>query len=271
MTRTPKTVAVLAGATVLAAALALTGCSGSAGDTPTSAAPTTSTDALEGSITVYAAASLTTTFTELADEFEKAHPGTTVELTFAGSSDLVTQITEGAPADVFASADEKNMAKLTDAGLVEPSAPVDFATNVLTIAVPPSNPAGVTDFADLAKPGVKTVTCAAQVPCGAATVAVEQATGVTISPVSEESSVTDVLGKVTSGEADAGLVYVTDVAAAGDGVEGIEFPEADQAVNTYPIAPVVDTANPEVARAFVAFVTGEVGRGVFRDAGFGTP
>ena len=137
--------------------------------------------------------------------------------------------------------------------------------------MPPSNPAGVSDFADLAKPDVKTVICAAQVPCGAATSTVEKATGVTISPVSEESSVTDVLGKVTSGEADAGLVYVTDVEAAGDSVTGIDFPEADQAVNTYPIAPVTDTANPAVAEAFVDFVTGEVGQGVLRDAGFGSP
>nr|WP_217271227.1 molybdate ABC transporter substrate-binding protein [Frigoribacterium sp. VKM Ac-2836] len=261
----------MAGATTIAAALALTGCSGSVGDSTTRASPSASADALEGSITVYAAASLTTTFTELAHEFDEAHPGTTVELTFAGSSDLVTQITEGAPADVFASADEKNMAKLTEAGLVESSAPEDFATNVLTIAVPPSNPAGVADLADLARSDVKTVVCAPQVPCGAATVTVEQAAGVTISPVSEESSVTDVLGKVTSGEADAGLVYVTDVEAAGDSVVGVDFAESDQAVNTYPIAPVADTSNPEVARAFVAFVTGEVGRGVLQDAGFGTP
>jgi molybdate transport system substrate-binding protein len=271
MRRTPTIVAAFAGTVALATSLALTGCSGATVDPATSATPTASGSALDGSITVYAAASLKATFTELADEFEKANPGTTVELTFAGSSDLVTQITEGAPADVFASADEKNMAKLTDAGLVGSSSPEDFATNVLTIAVPPSNPAGVTDFADLAKPGVKTVVCAAQVPCGAATVTVEQATGVTISPVSEESSVTDVLGKVTSGEADAGLVYVTDVEAAGDSVEGIDFAEADQAVNTYPIAPVADTADPELAQAFVAYVTGEVGQRVLRDAGFGAP
>ena len=271
MRRIRSNVTTLAGTLAVATALALTGCSGASVDPATSATPTASGSALDGSITVYAAASLKTTFTELADEFEKAHPGATVELTFAGSSDLVTQITEGAPADVFASADEKNMAELTDAGLVDPSASEDFATNVLTIAVPPSNPAGVSDFADLAKPDVKTVICAAQVPCGAATKTVEEATGVTISPVSEESSVTDVLGKVTSGEADAGLVYVTDVEAAGDAVEGIDFPEADQAVNTYPIAPVADTANPEVAEAFVAFVTGEVGQGVLRSAGFGSP
>ena len=237
--------------------------------TPTPTASATS-DELSGSITVYAAASLKTTFTALAEDFEEAHPGTTVELTFAGSSDLVTQLTNGAPGDVFASADEKNMAKLTDADLVEGD-PVDFATNVLQIAVPPSNPAGVETFADLARPGVKTVVCAPQVPCGAATVAVEDATGVALSPVSEESSVTDVLGKVTSGEADAGLVYVTDVIAAGDAVRGITFPESSKAVNTYPIAPLAGSANPAVAAAFAAYVVSAEGQRVLAKAGFGAP
>ncbi len=185
-------------------------------------------------------------------------------------SSLLRAIVTGS-ADVFASADEKNMAKLTDGGLIDTDAPVDFATNVLEIAVPPTNPAGVASFADLAKPEVKTVICAAQVPCGAATVTVEQATGVTITPVSEESSVTDVLGKVTSGEADAGLVYVTDVKAAGDAVKGIEFPESSEAVNTYPIAPVKASANPEAAAAFAAFVTSDAGLKVLAAAGFGTP
>ncbi|MFB2598087.1 molybdate ABC transporter substrate-binding protein [Herbiconiux sp. P17] len=236
-----------------------------------SATATATAPALEGSITVFAAASLKQTFTDLAEHFEAENPGTTVELNFAGSSDLVTQITEGAPADVFASADEKNMAKLTDAALIDPAAPVDFATNVLEIAVPPTNPAGITTFADLAAPGVKLVVCAPQVPCGSATVAVEQASGVTLTPVSEESSVTDVLGKVTSGEADAGLVYVTDVKAAGDAVKGIEFPESGGAVNTYPIAVVKDSSVADVAQAFVDYVAGTVGQGVLADAGFGAP
>jgi molybdate transport system substrate-binding protein len=232
---------------------------------PTDAAP-----ALSGSITVFAAASLKATFTQLATAFEDANPGTTVILNFAGSSDLVTQITEGAPADVFASADLKNMAKLTDADVVAGD-PVDFATNTLEIAVPPGNPAGIENFADLAGADVKLVICAAQVPCGAATVIIEEATGVTLAPVSEESSVTDVLGKVSSGEADAGLVYVTDVAAAGDTVEGIEFDESGEAVNTYPVATLTDSANPEVAAAFAAFVTSKAGLAVFAAAGFGKP
>lgn len=257
--------AVAIGAGILLAASA---CAAPA-STPTPTGSSTADD-LSGSITVYAAASLKTSFTALAEDFEEAYPGTSVELTFAGSSDLVTQLTNGAPGDVFASADEKNMAKLTDAELVEGD-PTDFATNVLQIAVPPSNPAEVETFADLARPGVKTVVCAPQVPCGAATVAVEDATGVALSPVSEESSVTDVLGKVTSGEADAGLVYVTDVIAAGEAVEGIAFDESSKAVNTYPIAPLAGSANPALAAAFAAFVVSADGQRVLADAGFGAP
>jgi molybdate transport system substrate-binding protein len=262
---TNRRTARAAGATITAAVAAvLAACAGA----PPAASPTT--DSLQGSITVFAAASLTGTFSELAAQFEAAHPGTTVELNFAGSADLVTQITEGAPADVFASADEKNMAKLTDADLVDGD-PVDFATNVLEIAVPPTNPAGIETFADLAAPGLKLVICAPEVPCGAATVKVEQASGLTLSPVSEESSVTDVLGKVTSGEADAGLVYVTDVIAAGDAVEGIEFDESAEAVNTYPIAALTDADASNVAAAFVAFITSEAGQPVLSAAGFGLP
>ena len=228
------------------------------------------TSTLSGSITVFAAASLTATFTDLAKSFEGDNPGATIALSFAGSSDLVTQIVNGAPADVFASADTKNMAKLLDAGLLA-SEPIDFATNVLEIAVPPGNPASIATFADLAKPGVKTVVCAPQVPCGAATTAIETATGVDVLPVSEESSVVDVLGKVRSGEADAGLVYVTDVQSAGDKVQGIPFDEASAAVNTYPIATVRDTANAEVAAAFIKYVTGPEGQAVLEAAGFGAP
>jgi molybdate transport system substrate-binding protein len=252
---------------VVIAALALSGCAAQPAAAPTASA---TADSLEGSITVFAAASLTATFTDLADRFEAEHPGATVELNFAGSSDLVTQITEGAPADVFASADAKNMAKVTDAAL-NAGEPVDFATNVLEIAVPPGNPADIGNFADLADPDVKLVVCAPAVPCGAATVAVETATGVTLAPVSEESAVTDVLGKVTSGEADAGLVYVTDVIGAGDAVEGIEFDESGEAVNTYPIVALGDSDAPDVAQAFVDFVASAAGQKVLAAAGFATP
>ena len=240
-----------------AAAAGLAGCAAPAGDAGKT-------------LTVFAAASLKGPFTALAEEFEAAHPGTTVTLSFAGSSDLATQISQGAPADVFASADEKNMAKLGDAGLVDGS-PRDFATNVLTIAVPPGNPASIASFADLAKPGVKTVICAAQVPCGAATKRLEQETGTTLTPVSEESAVTDVLGKVVSGEADAGLVYVTDVLAAGNKVQAVPFPESAQAVNTYPIAAVRTGKNKDLTAAFIEAVTGPDGQRLLRGAGFGTP
>ncbi|NQD87486.1 molybdate ABC transporter substrate-binding protein [Paenarthrobacter sp. CM16] len=257
-------------ALLLAGALstALAGC---AADISTPAAPSAGASSpLSGEITVFAAASLKTTFTQLAQDFEAKNPGTKVNLSFAGSSDLVTQISQGAPADVFASADTKNMTKLADAQLVEGTA-VNFATNILEIAVPPGNPASISSFADLAKPGVKVVTCASQVPCGAATEAVEKASGTTLSPVSEESSVTDVLGKVTSQEADAGLVYVTDIKGAGSKVKGIPFPESDKAVNTYPIAAVGTSKKKELAAAFIAMVTGDDGRKILADAGFGTP
>ncbi|MHC5795399.1 molybdate ABC transporter substrate-binding protein [Lacisediminihabitans sp. FW035] len=244
--------------------LAVAGCSAPAAPAPST---TPSKDSLNGSITVFAAASLTKTFGELATKFEAAHPGVTVSTSFAGSADLVAQITAGAPADVFASADTKNMAKVST--LV--GTPVDFATNVLEIAVPPGNPAKIASFADLAKPGVKTVVCAPAVPCGAATVAIETSAGVTLTPVSEENAVTDVLGKVSSGEADAGLVYVTDVKGAGSSVTGIPFPESSTAVNTYPIATIAASKNATVAKAFVDFVTGKVGRSVLAKAGFGAP
>ena len=254
----------------IAIAVAVIAGSSACSSTAPAAPSTTSTAALSGSITVFAAASLTGTFTALATKFEAKHRGTTVELSFAGSADLVTQITNGAPADVFASADTKNMTKLIDANLVE-GRPVDFATNVLEIAVPPGNPASIATFADLAKPGVRTVVCAPQVPCGSATIAVERASGVSLTPVSEESAVTDVLGKVSSGEADAGLVYVTDVKAAGSKVTGITFPESSAAVNTYPIAMLTGSANAALAKAFIGYVTGAIGQEEFAAAGFGKP
>ncbi|MFJ6416628.1 molybdate ABC transporter substrate-binding protein [Paeniglutamicibacter sp. NPDC091659] len=264
-----KNIAAVFVAGSLAAGLA--GCSTtSAGSPSPSSSGAIASTGLSGSITVFAAASLKSTFTELATDFEAKHPGTKITLSFAGSSDLVTQITQGAPADVFASADTKNMAKLADAKLVG-GTPVDFATNVLEIAVPPSNPASIAAFADLAKPGIKVVICAPQVPCGAATKTVEEASGTTLKPVSEEASVTDVLGKVTSGEADAGLVYVTDVKGAGDKVKGITFPESAKAVNTYPIATVETSKNKELAAAFIDTVTGSEGKKVLTNAGFGTP
>lgn len=246
-------------AAALSVAALLAGCSPTASDAPSSAA-----------VTVFAAASLKTTFTELGARYEAENPGTTVTFNFAGSSDLVAQLAQGAPADVFASADTDTMTKASDEGLVAGS-PVNFAANTLTIVTPPGNPKGIATFADLAKPGTQVVVCAPQVPCGSATEKVERAAGVELSPVSEESAVTDVLGKITSGQADAGLVYVTDAAGAGDKVTAVAFPESAEAVNTYPIAVLKEAANPRAAQAFIDLVTGPAGQDVLTTAGFTAP
>nr|WP_240894868.1 molybdate ABC transporter substrate-binding protein [Kineococcus siccus] len=251
---------------MLVGTLLLAACGGGSGDpaasvpAPPSAAPVT--------ITVFAAASLTGTFTRLGEQFEARTPGVRVTFSFAGSSDLASQVLAGAPADVFASADQANMAKVAE---LTAGRPVDFATNVLEIATPPGNPARITSLADLARPGLDVVVCAPQVPCGAAASTVEAAAGVDLRPVSEESSVTDVLGKVTSGEADAGLVYATDVAGAGDAVTGVTFPESAGAVNTYPVAALSGSAHPGAAAAFRDFVTSPEGRATLAAAGFGAP
>lgn len=221
-------------------------------------------------ITVFAAASLKGTFTEIGKQFEAEHDGVTVKFNFAGSSDLVAQIQQGAPADVFASADTNNMDKATGDDLVE-GAPVDFAKNSLEIATPPDNPAHVDSLDDLTSSDVKVVVCATAVPCGAAAAGVEKAAGIDIKPVSEEQSVTDVLGKVSSGEADAGLVYVTDVKAAGDQVHGVTFPESADVINTYPIAALSGSRHAELAKAFAAYVGGPKGQSVLAAAGFAKP
>ena len=220
-------------------------------------------------ITVFAAASLNSTFTELGNRFEKDYPGTKVTFNFAGTSDLVAQLIQGAPADVFASADAGIMTEAVDAGLIA-GHPVNFASNTLTIVTPPGNARQIDSFADLADAETQVVVCAPQVPCGSATENLEQATGVTLTPVSEESSVTDVLGKITSGQADAGLVYITDATEAGSKVAVIPFPESSSVVNTYPIAVLRESANPSRARAFVDLVTSPSGQAVLDVAGFGS-
>lgn len=221
-------------------------------------------------LNVFAAASLTSSFEQLGESFEESHDGVNVEFNFTGSSDLVAQIQGGSPADVFASADEANMDKLT-ADDLQGSDPELFATNTLEIATPPDNPADVQGLEDLADPDINLVICAPEVPCGAASQAVAEAAGVTLEPDSEEQSVTDVLGKVTSGEADAGLVYVTDVIAAGDDVQGIEFPESKSVVNNYPIATVGESEDADLAQEFVDLVLSDEGQQVLTDAGFGQP
>lgn len=224
----------------------------------------------ERTLTLFAAASLTDTFTDLAETFEDQHEGVTVELSFGGSSALVSQLQEGAPADVFAAADEKTMQVAADDDLLAGEA-IPFATNTLVVVTPPDNPAGVQGLADLARPDVETVVCAPQVPCGAAAESLEEAAGVDISPASEEQAVTDVLAKVVAGEADAGLVYVTDAESAGDDVETIEVPEAADVVNTYPIAALADARHTDLAQDWITLVTGDDGQQMLADAGFGAP
>ena len=220
-------------------------------------------------LTVYAAASLAPSFAVLADEFEAAHDGVAVRLSTGGSSDLATQIDQGAPADVFAAADRRVMADLRSHGLVD--RPAVFATNTLRVAVPPDNPAGITSFADLADPDVALVTCAPAVPCGSAAQRLAKRVGVPLRPVSEEQSVTDVLNKVRTGEADAGLVYVTDVTAAEGAVAQVPVPEAAEVVNRYPVATVTETGRPGLAAQFVELLLSERGREVLREHGFGAP
>ena len=245
-----------------ASAVLLTGC-GSGG----TSAPATQAAAPQ-TLTVLAAASLTETFNALGKQFETDHPGVSVKFNYAGSSDLAQQIVNGAPADVFASASDATMKTVTDAKLTA-AKPVTFAKNVLQIATPPGNPRKIATFADLAKPDVKVVVCAPQVPCGAAAQKIEKATGVTLKPVSEEADVKSTLGKVTSGDADAGLVYVTDVSAAGAQVQGVSFPEAGQATTNYPIAVLKDAPQAELAQQFVDVVTGADGQQALKAAGFG--
>jgi molybdate transport system substrate-binding protein len=252
-----KTSCRLALATVLSLAL-LSGCASS------------NTPSTPSKIIVFAAASLKKSFTEIGEQLKTDNPGADVEFSFAGSSDLVTQLSQGAPADVFASADTANMNKAAQAGLLAGN-PVNFASNTLTIAVAPGNPKSITSFRDLAKPGLSVVVCAPQVPCGSATQKVEQATGVKLAPVSEESSVTDVLNKVLTGQADAGLVYGTDALAAGSKVQSVPFPESAAAVNTYPIAVLQESRNADLARKFIDAVTGAAGQKVLTANGFAKP
>ena len=219
---------------------------------------------------MYAASSLTSTFTELGKQFEADHKGVKVKFSFGGSSDLVAQLQQGAPADVFASADTANMDKATGDDLVEGD-PVDFASNTLEIAVPPDNPAKVTDFADLAKAGTKVVVCAPEVPCGAAAQKVEQASGVDHQAGQRGAVRHRRPRQGGTGEADAGLVYVTDVKAAGDKVKGITFPESSSAVNTYPIAALADSKNTGPGAAVRRPRHRRAGQQVLADAGFAKP
>lgn len=253
--------------------LLLAGCGGRGEEDSAAAQSSSQSDvnsAKERTLTVFAAASLQKPFEQIGKNFEESHPGVTVRFSFGGSSGLVAQLSNGAPADVLATANEATMEKAVADDLIRGD-PKPFVSNTLQIVVPADNPAHISSLTDLTDTAAKVVLCAPVVPCGAASLKVEKDAGIDIKPVSEEQSVTDVLGKVRSGEADAGLVYLTDVAGAGAEVRGIDFPEAKSAVNVYPIAPLKTATDATLADKFVATVAGPEGLRVLSEAGFAAP
>jgi len=232
-------------------------------------APQTSTSgsAVAGSVVVFAASSLTEAFTAIGAAFQVANPEATVTFNFAGSSDLVNQINEGAPADVYASADDSNMAKLTEAG-GNATEPVVAARNTFEIIVAPGNPKGIAGVADLADPDLIVVLCGDTVPCGTGAAEVLANAGVTVTPKSFEEKVKGVVTKVTVGEADAGIVFLTDVIAAGDAAAGVPIPADVNAISSYPIVVTKEAPNAAAAQAFVDFVAGAEGQAILAKYGF---
>lgn len=252
---------------VLAAVAALAaGCAGAGQGSTAMPGSDETSDALTGTLTVYAAASLQVAFEHLLGMFAEQHPGVDVQpASYDGSSTLVTQLSEGAVADVFASAAEDTMGDLVATGLTDGD-PQPFATNTLVIAVPEGNPAGVTDLADLA--GLDYAICAAGVPCGEATLSLFGSAGLQVGAISEEQNVTAVAGRVVTGDVDAGLVYSTDVTSRDDALDAV-IPAADGVVNRYPITSLVD-AQPAGA-AFIDLVLSDTGQAVLAEYGFGAP
>jgi molybdate transport system substrate-binding protein len=250
------------GATVLAAAVLVAGCSSSPQATSGTGAPT-------GGITVFAASSLTSVFAELGKRFEAEHPGTTVRFSYGASSALAQQILSGAPADVFAAASVATMKQVVDGGSA--ADPQTFATNVAAIAVSPAATTSITSVADLAKPGVKVALCQPQVPCGALAQSVLAKADVTVKPVTQGLDVKSTLAYVSSGEADAAIVYATDIKAAGSTVKGVQIPAAVNGSTAYPIVVVTGSKNPDLARSFTEFVRSASGLSVLTAAGFRSP
>lgn len=243
--------------------LALTGCG--APETSTENAGTSS-----GRITVAAAASLQGAFTEMERAFEAANPGTSVDLVLGASSMLAQQIINGAPVDVFAAADEPTMARVVAANMVS-GPPKIFATNTLEIIVRRGNPSNITSIEDLSRSGLVYVTCAQEVPVGSYASQVLENAGVRVRPASLEPDVRGIVAKVTSGEADAGIVYATDIRATNGAATGVSIPRAINVVTSYPIAALDDASNPELASTWIAFVSGTEGRTILTAHGFTTP
>jgi molybdate transport system substrate-binding protein len=254
--------------TVMAAALAAVAAAGCASSGP-GGSPGASAGPSDGTITVFAAASLTESFTQLGQQFEAAHPGDTVKFSFGPSSGLAEQITSGAPADVFASAAPANMDQVVSAG--DASSPQNFAKNFMEVVTPPGNPGNVSSVNDLAKKSVKVALCQPQVPCGVVAAEVFKNAGITVKPVTLQPDVKSVLTQVETGNVDAGMVYVTDVQAAGSKVKGVTIPDGDNASTLYPIATINSSKHKPEAQAFMNYVLSPAGQQVLAAAGFGKP
>ena len=268
--------------TLLAVVLALVGllaagCSSSASSPAAAPASTaaaggsaSAAQKVTGTVVVFAATSLTKAFDKIGDQFEAANPGVTVKFNYNGSSSLATSINQGAPADVFASAAPSNMKTVTDAGEAS-GTPKDFATNSGEIMVEKGNSKHIKSVSDLANSAIKTVVCAPEVPCGQVATAIFKNAGVTVKPVSQETNVGGVVTKVTLGEADAGIVYVTDVKANEGKATGVTIPADQNDTTEYPIAELKAAPNPTAAAAFISYVLGPDGQQVLASFGFLPP
>ena len=246
----------------VAAGMLLLACGGVASSPSPGSSPT-----LSGNLTVLAAASLTGAFTRIGDQLHARNPDLDVKFSFAGSPTLVTQIQQGAPGDVFASADLKNMQTVVNGGF-NSAMPQVFVHNKLEIAVGAGNPKHISTVSDLANSFIKVDECAPAVPCGSYATTVFGKANVKVTPVSQEQDVKSVLSKVSLGEADAGIVYVTDVRSAGNGVEGVQIPDDLNVTADYPIVELKSTQNQSAARAFLDYVLGSRGQAVLKSFGF---
>jgi molybdate transport system substrate-binding protein len=256
------------GVGVAAASLLTAGCSSSSSSSASGATNGSNTSGnLSGTVIVFAAASLNGAFDKIGGQFEQAHPGVALKFNYGGSSSLATSLTQGAKADVFASANTKNMETVQSADLVS-GTPANFAQNKLEIAVIKGNPMHIGSVSDLSKNGVKVAVCQEDVPCGSYSADVFKKADVTVKPVTEETSVTGVVTKVSLGEADAGVVYTTDVKAAGDKVTGVPIPDDLNVTANYPIAQLKDAPNAAAAKAFESYVLSPEGQTVLHSYGF---
>jgi molybdate transport system substrate-binding protein len=219
------------------------------------------------SITVFASASLISTFSDIGKRFKSENPGASVQFIFADSLDLAEQLVTGDHADVFASADPANMRKVVQAGELA-GGPMRFAARALVIVTAPNNPRGITSLTDLNRPGIRVAVCAPPGICAADTARIEASTGIVFDGVTQQSLASGVVTTVTSGQADAGLVYLPDALAAGDKVTSVGFPQAADAVSTYTIGQLKNSEQPELARRFIHLVTEDFGQGVLKHAGF---